>query len=83
MVRCHEVPTSAIRGMSTPGSVFGAGLRRIDVAGGMSPILIFSPGLADVVGMIERSRPDLTFRTSWYDRLAWRFGKRTLAWRRL
>jgi hypothetical protein len=79
----HTVPLSAIRGVSTPWGVFGAGLRRIDVDGGFSPLLIVSPGFADVLAMIERSRPNLEVRTSWYDALALQFGKRTLTWRRL
>ncbi|HET7420075.1 MAG TPA: hypothetical protein VFL27_06810 [Candidatus Dormibacteraeota bacterium] len=83
VTRCHELPTSAIRGVSTPWRLVGAGLRRIDVDGGSSPILIASPGLVEVIAMIERSRPDLVLRASSYDRLAARFGRRTLQWRRL
>lgn len=83
VARCHEVPIAAIRGVSTPWGIFGVGLRRIDVDGGFSPLLVVSPGFADVLAMIERSRPNLAVRTSWYDRLALRFGKRTLTWRRV
>ena len=83
VIRCREVPISAIRGISTPWRMGGAGLRRIDVDAGSSPILIASPGLDDVIAMIERSRPDLTVHTALYDCVAARFAKRTLRWRRL
>lgn len=81
---CHEVPFSAIRGISTPWGLFGAGLRRLRIAGGRSPLLIASaPGFGDVMAMIEQVRPDLAVRGAWYDRLTARVGKSGMRWRRL
>jgi hypothetical protein len=79
----REAPLARVQGMSTPFGPFGAGLRRIDVEGALPPVLLASPGFDDVAGMIAHALPDMAMRTRWYDRVAARFSRRTMYWRKL
>jgi hypothetical protein len=79
----HEIPLSRIKGIRTPFPPFGAGAKKILLEGGPSPLIMVSPGFRDVVAMVLQFRPDLVNQMDWYDRLAERFSRRAVSWRRL
>jgi hypothetical protein len=79
----REAPLTRVRGLTTPFRLFGAGLRRVDVDGALSPVLVASPGFDQVAAMIAQARPDIAMSTSWYDRVAARFSRRAMQWRKL
>jgi hypothetical protein len=79
----HEVPLLLVRGIKTWKPPAGIGTKQITVDGHRSPLLIVTVGFDDVVATLVQFRPDLVIQDAWYDRLAKRFSKRSMYWRRL
>jgi hypothetical protein len=79
----REAPLTRVRRVNTPFGLIGAGLRRIEVDGAPSPVLLASPGFDDVVALIARVKPGIAISTRWYDRFAARYARRGMWWRKL